>query len=732
MSDETTRGAAQRSVEGSIRYTIALSTPIWWVSLAVSPIPGLDRSGLAVWLVCLVANGIAIAAFGVSRRSATLLGVTTAATATIISCLAAANPIPDAYPEFDRWISLGVIVSAVLVPGRPVIVAISAALLAPALAFVVTQNAAGLPADTATGVGVVALVLVEAIGFATAATELRSAARKSDEGAADLAAAQAETLSASVRAQETRRVTRLLHDTVINTLFAVRSMTHLDPERVRQRCAEDLARIRDPGSPALRTAGQIDDQVIRRATLSGVTAVSAGNLPADLRPQLAEALEGMLIEAINNVARHTQTKTAQILWTPTSVSVSDTGAGFELADLTGGSRHSILERAQEAGIAVATQPRGEGSRIEFTWEGPPLADPRNGEVPLVSLMASVTSRVTVTLLLAGVLGSIVQPGRQSGAGDWAPEIIAAGVVVWSFALWRGRGPDRIPWPLYPLLIVVAVLLPGFLSEGCLRGPIWWWGSVGGISVVLAAVLIDGRRPAVVAAIAGYLSATFYVLVGSLDGGPACARANLRMFIIDIGVMFAVVQFRRVLAQAWTRAATEHSEAARIRMAQTEKQLREQTQQQLSQRALQICAHLLSGIAEGRLDPADPDVRRQCALAETTLRSLTAIPASLGSLGETLSHVVSECGHNGRRVEITADEGFDPGQGWSQRVGADMVRLAESMLPGGVLRITVIAPGDRLLVLANCTQKGPAPEVTDFEFVVDGDSCLFRAEVVKPA
>jgi signal transduction histidine kinase len=199
-----------------------------------------------------------------------------------------------------------------------------------------------------------------------------------------LRAAEAELATVQAR----QDVSRALHDGVIQTLALIGAKAS-DPTHARlaREAERDLRSFLFGSSPgtAKRTeplAGRLREAGLdfaRRADLDPQF-VLAPDLPS-VGPQLADAVTGMVAEALANVAKHAQARRVVIYAAPeersvgsdvsagVTVTVSDDGLGFDPTRVNGngqGLRLSIIERAQRVGgIAEISSTPGEGTEVSL-------------------------------------------------------------------------------------------------------------------------------------------------------------------------------------------------------------------------------------------------------------------------------------------------------------------------------------------------------------------------------
>ncbi|WP_217208053.1 ATP-binding protein [Streptomyces sp. AC550_RSS872] len=232
----------------------------------------------------------------------------------------------------------------------------------------------------------VILVLQALLAVAVVVLLRRGAAR------ADLALSEEASARASVRARSAARTDeldqqRLLHDTVLATLTIVGtgSITR-DSATLPERAAADLTVIQDlrahpgvardvahepaPLDVALRTV-----VLTRRVGLPPLD-IEFDVPPLDLPHEVVVALSQAVAEALTNVARHANTRAAQVTarraGEGVTVEVCDSGGGFDPAAVPShrrGLRESVYGRMRAVGgSARAVSAPSAGTRVVLRWE----------------------------------------------------------------------------------------------------------------------------------------------------------------------------------------------------------------------------------------------------------------------------------------------------------------------------------------------------------------------------
>ncbi|MFI0484431.1 ATP-binding protein [Actinomadura sp. 9N215] len=450
-------------------------------------------------------------------------------------------------------------------------------------------------------------------------------------------------VAAAIRADE-RDYLAALHDTAAATLL----MVGLGGARGRA-LAEQAGRDVRILSGHLEHGGAEADLAEMLGTTIGRSSLTvhqkaSGPLPMPLRP--AVAICRGVHEALANVARHAGVSEATVSagrdGDGVRVEVRDRGRGFVPAEVP---RHrrgvsmSIVERmAAAGGSGSVTSLPGAGTRVTLTWSP---ASERAGRAT-EGVWRTRSAYVTVAGFLRGmrlaVVGIIVAlllvwelPMMASGGGH-GPRPFAVQVTAYCvmLAVAIGSGmrimlhrPIRRPvrWLMLAVVVVASVAASAGTPMEELGGPSHWnYGNVGWFALLL---LMDAPlRVLIAATFLDYAVALVLLTVAGESGFGTLAvltTASVLIWSYHLGVVFATWALRRI-AETAARISLEE-ERLRTRDA-VGRRLHGERQSRFAALATAVIP-LLTGLASGTLDPADPEVRRDCALEAARLRRLFA-------------------------------------------------------------------------------------------------------------
>ncbi|KAA0118448.1 sensor histidine kinase [Mycolicibacterium sp. P9-22] len=310
----------------------------------------------------------------------------------------------------------------------------------------------------------------------------RTVARRVDQTRADNHdAALRDAIAAAVRDHELEHMA-LVHDTAASTLHLVGEGAEVSPERIAAQASRDLALL--AGEPiglgamsATDVAAAIGVELQHCTTPVEMTGLA--RLVLDGRT--ANAVVAVVREAINNADRHARAQRIVIDISPTKVTVTDDGVGFDpiTTTLGHGVAESIVGRMRRAnGTASVRSSPGAGTVVTVNWHQLQRTTP---DAPHVEDVDQLTERIFVRFGLGIVAFAFVQlalavPYAATTTGhptaQFALGWLAAAVALAGIPRVLGRWPDLT----IPALIVMAAVIyvqARLLPDGMLGGPAQW-------------------------------------------------------------------------------------------------------------------------------------------------------------------------------------------------------------------------------------------------------------------
>ncbi|MGK2882550.1 MAG: sensor histidine kinase, partial [Mycobacterium sp.] len=310
----------------------------------------------------------------------------------------------------------------------------------------------------------------------------RTVARRVDQARADNHdAALRDAIAAAVRDHELEHMA-LVHDTAASTLHLVGEGAEVSPERIAAQASRDLALLAgEPIGLGATSATDVAAALSSEAEHSTTPVTLTGLTRLVLDGRTANAIVAVVREAINNANRHARATCIVIDVSPSTVTVTDDGVGFDpiTTTLGHGVAESIVGRMRRAnGTASVRSSPGGGTVVTVNWhqlQSATLSAPGADDVD------QLTERIFVRFGLGIVAFALVQlalavpyaaaatdhPAAQFGLGGLAALVALAGLP---------RVLDRGPNLTVPALILMACVVfaqAKLLPDNMLGGPAQW-------------------------------------------------------------------------------------------------------------------------------------------------------------------------------------------------------------------------------------------------------------------
>ena len=628
-------------VEDAIYYAAVFGGTVWVLEMARIT-AAMDRAGPQLWVGwCGVALlGAAVLAIALTRRIGllafllTLLGAILAIAVINVDdgqsilkpIYAATSPallIPAAF-ALKRW-SVGLICAAGAILLCELTIVVPGTSLTWSRSFFVVIWSAVL--------GLFVWWLISA---------LREAAAKADDSNAASLLAKREQADTRARARETARLGRLLHDTLINTMGAIRDgVADALPVQLRDRCRADLAQLlsaraagRSPGGLTADSVERLVEQCDELARVRGITLiVNATGTQTKIPADILDHARDICGEALTNVIKHAGvdqcTLTVRASVGDLELELRDGGRGFDPAVVrASGIESSMRARALEAGLGFELDAKPDsGTTIRLWWretargsgEAPELREhpvfPLRGgwmlwllwgltmlqavvQAPGQSL-ANITLYVSAALAMGIALLAALRDTRVRGAVGPAGGLCL--IVAGAYGAWASSTGQALCSPNPEIWVGSTAVLVAIAVLAVVSQQIWWllgaW--VAGLGV-LTVVAIAGAGPGCSA------------LVTVLDGSEVIA------FVLGVVFVWASVRAQRRVNHAQQRLEKASTAVAieRARASRYERRL---------DVAAQIAVPLFEGIVSGQRDARAPDTRAVAAQQEIILRSIAQLP-----------------------------------------------------------------------------------------------------------
>ena len=640
------------AVEGIARRLILIVAPLWLLPVVATAVSGEGHWDSRDTFIAIAAVALGFIGLLAAHRPLALV----AAFAFAVVWLASHHPRADGFADQDlileQWVNLaawsaGLLISRVRASSAVVV----AIVLAAATTLAATYARSGVAIDTEAIVALIAYGLTDGFAAVAAFAVMRRTARGTD-ARMDQAAAAAESLASQhARQHELRRISRLMHDTVVNTLCAVQLWEHTDARLLRERSAADLQLLQSMQTQTSTAPSALTAACRQRASLLGLDLSCSvpDDLP-ELPSDIATAMQGACWEALTNTAKHSGTFFATMEWSQTGDEVSlvirDHGVGFDTDRRSrGGVAESVYARCAEVGVrAMVTSTPGSGTAMTLSWS-PSRAFASSYDVvpstPLEPGLAASVGWIAVTLGLFATGATLrVGFGPLHSFAGLVGLIVVALITTGTYRTYRTAIVVRPPAMLYVIAGALVVASPSLGIHGCARVGTWWWGPFGGILLGAYAAILDARRSAVIATICGTALGYLGAVATLIDGTEKCRQDTLAFLVLQSGIIFGLTAARRRHANIH-RAGEEASAATALdRMRFAQESATQHARRRHVEFARSVAEPVLSGLADGSLSAADEVVRNAAARAESTMRLLAALDVSgvdevAGVLSETL-------------------------------------------------------------------------------------------------
>lgn len=533
---------------------------------------------------------------------------------------------------------------------------------------------------------------------------VRKGARSADQAVARSELARRDTAVAAARRADEREYLAALHDTASATLLMVGSGAVLAKDEVSEQAARDLAAI---GGEV--PTGELD----LAARLKDV----AAQLPLTVHWDVPEpvvvsggdgaALAGGVREALTNVVRHAGVDEATISLRREEnrivAEVVDAGAGFDPMAVDGhryGVTRSIVERMTRAGghAEVVSRP-GEGTRVRLERV---LAAPEvtGGEVETISAGVGNGLRWAVVMMNLIILYGLDLPrilAHQRSYDPVWPQYLALAVLtgitlVVAAGLWRRRPVPR--WLLVALVFAVSIPATASVPPDMRLGIAHW--SEGDAAWTLVLLVMDSRFVVLAGVLAAHYAMTYLQTAFGGDADTTLGAA-MNAAMVVLGYQLAVGMVAAVLRPvAVTAAATAHRQERLRTTAAIGEQIHADRKARYAALA-DTTAPLLSRLASGDADPADPAFRRACAVEAARVRRLLAEDATVP---DPLSHELRACVELAERNGIVVqyvERGDRPAMPASVRHALTDPAVAVLATAASTARVTVLGSGDAVTV-----------------------------------
>lgn len=569
------------------------------------------------------------------------------------------------------------------------------------------------------------------LGTRVGAMVLADLTSRIDSQAADVAEETAALAWRRRISRETAEQARVLHDTVINTLgaLAVGGAAIRDRALVRARCRSDADTMvalhrGDAGraTPASLPAALANHglHIDRR----GLDDDAVAGLLVLLDADRARAFVGVVNELVRNVAKHAGVDRvvvdARQRGGRLQLAVRDAGRGFdqERVELRG-LLSSVFARAQEADIRVSLRSEpGSGTTAVLSVDlevdavpGDTRPDGGADDPEGLALALAQMRRNTAWLWAAGSIGVGVglELVNHQGRITWTYLTLVlafTGLVVSRVAFRRRR---RLPAGVGIALGVLAAI--GFVASAATSGfgeqDVVLWQVVSPTGLLVLLMMLPGPREArylSVVLFTGTVVVTAAIAPDALEPALIVGSAGLIALVLVLGF----VSFGQMIGSIAARTRADQKRLLDARLDGLERDAAAEARGRWRAAGLSDALELLEELADGLLDPHDPETRRRCGAEELHLRQLIQLNPELVRMSHWYLRALGEA--KVRRVSLILRSGeAEPSDADTVRVlGENLLRAVHAVRPSDDLTMTLFG-GESGVTL---TMVGPNPMLSE--------------------
>lgn len=528
-----------------------------------------------------------------------------------------------------------------------------------------------------------------------------------------------EATTQSARDAAIFEASRLVHDTLINSLGAVRSQ-RIEADRLRQRLTDDLALLDADGSP--QTQSQSDEsaslesvlnRALARASVLGVhvhdeNVADTGTVA--LAAVQADAVFGSIVEALTNVSKHTSDKVAEVSFrrggpgTPSLRITSSISRGQAIDPSRDGMSKSIIERCARADLKASITIDDQYLNVEIEFPATRVVrasssdrvnDPAQpaGAFDVSAYLENATLAATRSVTFWPIGYCILLSAAWVSFFGWGWWLVGA-VLATAAALTAinvRAGDLAAAWLLPTTVATVALVLVWQFN-----GPIWSadLGALGplGLSYIGAAVVVvsflftDASRWAAVAVVAGYvggcaIAVLLFLHAGSSAWLPVVAAILMAGFAIPLA-----------LTSQWLRDGARHAAERARHMSERETlQRRTDSNRRARERIISLAVgqyrDFIEGIARGHFQIDDPSVLSEVSRVERALRAYVHVGSVPGPATDDTLALIARAQDAGIIVDVVA---FDSSQNDNLVDLSPLTSVGSALISGG-------SPGDVLAI-----------------------------------
>ncbi|MCE5287942.1 MAG: ATP-binding protein [Nocardiaceae bacterium] len=537
---------------------------------------------------------------------------------------------------------------------------------------------------------------------------------------------------AAARIRFEREQFATLHDTAASTLLMIADTDVLDPQRLANQAARDVAILTDSrnriGSDSTVDLVACVDEVCAECC-TPVEFCASG--PVVVSQLVAAAVAAAVREALNNVDRHAFATSVRVSVAPESVMVTDDGVGFDPAQATAGFglRASIDARMRRAGgsSVIASSP-GAGTTVSVQWQQAPEDDEPEHSIDVLRVLRSYQYGLAAAQFLVLVEMVFLAFGGLGGISFGLPAVMIGMLAVTGpivvIAVRADVAAARWAWVIALSLFDhwYVALLP---VHAMVEMQNWVSTSVGWATVAVFAgwVRTRNRVLAATAMVVTMWVIDSAIMVWRVPTSAIVEYAGYGLASIasmQVGALF----FGWLLAEAVRRAEllglAQHAAATHLAV---EKAVQEDYRKRFEKLTTEVVA-LLSGLADRSLNAGQPVVQERAQAEYARLRRLFAQADSFEHpLMQRLRPVFDAAADRG--VDVTFDVQSRPPDLAEQEI-APLAAAIDHLVQGSSDRVRLVVSSSdvrvTVSVVSDCVelcraQASDALAGTEFQLTV---------------
>lgn len=566
---------------------------------------------------------------------------------------------------------------------------------------------------------------------------LRVGALDDESAERAIQAAEAQKAAAAL-SDESFRLSRMLHDGIVNTLGGIRWSDAADGDWIRSRCARDLEQIEQIQQPSVAQPADHDECADAVALLRNVRATARANhmaLNSEVRgaaievpAQVLDALRGALDEAILNAKKHGQANTADLAIDSTGsvLQVRFEGRGRGIApgaDLRadGGIARSITARCARAEVEHTLEIGEAGQVVHwFTWYASPIVtdsllenQTSAGRLRGQYVLRSAVVTIAATSLVASLsrLVADIPFDWEMATWWWWLTMLALTGTAGAIGVLGARGTSVLSrWRCMTLTVSIFVIaaVPSSSTQSCVEPGFGVWQSYAAMTVAGTLMwLTTGYGWTLAAAVAFVAGWGGSLWVAHLVYG--CSGEMALFLVVDPLVLAGFWLIRHYLDNVGNAAQDSIEATGKARQAEADLVNRHFVRQKVWEIAVAAGVPLLRDIRDGRKDPRAPEVREEAELIESLLRNCSQLEVGQDPLAAVILDLCRKASLRGISVDLNHAAAPPPATSALAEIARILTDLAQTAVPDSRMSIVSLdGAGEGSLIINVMLPDGSGP------------------------